>query len=388
MQRRRIKKRNSFFIKVSLCFSKKNDIFEGTNDCFIKILNLNTMRYALKTVIGAGILLGVVTGCYNTPQNTDSMEPEQDSIALPPPEVAEESVVEIIPPLLPEDILLTKEFLYDKYTLEDVYPYQDTTRSFKWDAIRHSLAFVENVQQNPTRWVVMQNYKNQNQYPPLVKKYKYNKARLVSDTLGVSRYQSVPLYAPEDTITPELYGPDGSIAAYLGEEGSFVRVKPLLIEKEWMVPKRYLYELADSVFFSHVIVVDRKDQNITTLEFVERGKWKIRSMNPATTGKHNPPYGQETPLGIFVLQQKKRNMYFWKDGTREIGGYAPYASRFTNGAHIHGVPVNKPATKQIEYSWSLGTTPRSHMCVRNATSHAQFIYDWAPTWSTLVIVIE
>ena len=77
------------------------------------------MRYALKTVIGAGILLGVVTGCYNTPQNTDSMEPKQDSIALPPPEAAEESVVEIIPPLLPEDILLTKEFLYDKYTLED-----------------------------------------------------------------------------------------------------------------------------------------------------------------------------------------------------------------------------------------------------------------------------
>lgn len=308
-------------------FSEKNDIFEGTNDCFIKILNLNTMRYALKTVIGAGVLLSSVTGCFNTPQETDSLKPEQDSIVLPPPEAAEESVVEIIPPLLPEDILLTKEFLYDKYTLEDVYPYQDTTRSFKWEAIRSSLAFVENVQQNPTRWVVMQNYKNQNQYP-------------------------------------------------------------LLIEKEWMVPKRYLYELADSVFFSHVIVVDRKDQNIATLEFVERGKWKIRSMNPATTGKHNPPYGQETPLGIFVLQQKKRNMYFWKDGTREIGGYAPYASRFTNGAHIHGVPVNKPATKQIEYSWSLGTTPRSHMCVRNATSHAQFIYDWAPTWSTLVIVLE
>ena len=178
------------------------------------------MRYALKTVIGAGILLSAVTGCYNTPQNTESMESEQDSIALPPPEVAEESVVEIIPPLLPEDILLTKELLYDKYTLEDVYPYQDTTRSFKWETIRRSLAFVENVQQNPTRWVVMQNYKNQNQYPPLVKKYKYNKARLVSDTLGVSRYQSVPLYAPEDTITPELYGPGKAAAHRKGMDGA------------------------------------------------------------------------------------------------------------------------------------------------------------------------
>lgn len=346
------------------------------------------MHSPKKIFIGGCLLLGFVTGCQNTPQKTDSTDVEQDSVPHQRTESMEEPAVEIIPPLLPEDILLTKDFLYDKYTLEDVYPYQDTTRSFKWEVIRQSLAFVENVQQNPTKWVVMQNYKNQNQYPPLVKKYKYNKARLVSDTLGVSRYQSVPLYAPEDTITPELYGPDGSIAAYLGEEGGFVRVKPLLIEQEWMVPKRYLYELADSVVFTHVIVVDRKDQNIATLEKTGRGQWKIRSMNPATTGKHNPPYGQETPLGIFVLQQKKRNMYFWKDGTRNIGGYAPYASRFTNGAHIHGIPVNKPATKEIEYSWSLGTTPRSHMCVRNATSHAQFIYDWAPTWSTLVIVIE
>lgn len=346
------------------------------------------MHSPKKIFIGGCLLLGFVTGCQNTPQHTDSTDVKQDSVLLQETESMEEPAVEIIPPLLPEDILLTKDFLYDKYTLEDVYPYQDTTRSFKWEVIRQSLAFVENVQQNPTKWVVMQNYKNQNQYPPLVKKYKYNKARLVSDTLGVSRYQSVPLYAPEDTITPELYGPDGSIAAYLGEEGGFVRVKPLLIEQEWMVPKRYLYELADSVVFTHVIVVDRKDQNIATLEKTGRGQWKIRSMNPATTGKHNPPYGQETPLGIFVLQQKKRNMYFWKDGTRDIGGYAPYASRFTNGAHIHGIPVNKPATKEIEYSWSLGTTPRSHMCVRNATSHAQFIYDWAPTWSTLVIVIE
>lgn len=346
------------------------------------------MHSPTKIFISGCLLLGFVTGCQNTPQQADPTDVRQDSILLQGSESMEEPAVEIIPPLLPEDILLTKDFLYDKYTLEDVYPYQDTTRRFKWEVIRQSLAFVENVQQNPTKWVVMQNYKNQNQYPPLVKKYKYNKARLVSDTLGVSRYQSVPLYAPEDTITPELYGPDGSIAAYLGEEGGFVRVKPLLIEQEWMVPKRYLYELADSVVFTHVIVVDRKDQNIAALEMTGRGEWKIRSMNPATTGKHNPPYGQETPLGIFVLQQKKRNMYFWKDGTREIGGYAPYASRFTNGAHIHGIPVNRPATKEIEYSWSLGTTPRSHMCVRNATSHAQFIYDWAPVWSTLVIVIE
>lgn len=342
-------------------------------------------------VLAAGCLCALccLPMACNRPQQTHQPEsPAADSAQPLPADMTESQAIEITPPLQPGDILLTKDLLYDKYTLDDVYPYKDTTRSFKWELVRQSLAFIENIQQNPTKWVVMQNYRNINQYPPLVKKYKYNKARLVSDTLGVSRYQSVPLYAPEDTVTPELYGPDGSIGAYLGAEGSFIRVKPLLIDKEWLVPKRYLHELEDTIFFSHVIVVDRKDQNIATLEFMERGTWKIRSMNPATTGKHNPPYGQETPLGIFVLQQKKTNMYFWKDGTKEIGGFAPYASRFTNGAHIHGVPVNKPATKKIEYSWSLGTTPRSHMCVRNATSHAKFIFDWAPTWSTLVLVLE
>lgn len=81
-------------------------------------------------------------------------------------------------------------------------------------------------------------------------------------------------------------------------------------------------------------------------------------------------------------------MVFLKDGSKETGGYAPYASRFTDGAYIHGVPVNEPRKTQIEYSWSLGTTPRSHMCVRNATSHAKFIFDWAPVNETIIFVLE
>ena len=134
--------------------------------------------------------------------------------------------------------------------------------------------------------------------------------------------------------------------------------------------------------------MDRLDQNITTLERVSEGEWKIRSINPATTGLHNPPYGMETPLGMFLIEQKKEKMLFLKDGSSEVCGYAPYASRFTNGAYIHGVPVNVPRTAMIEYSWSLGTTPRSHMCVRNATSHAKFVFDWAPLYRSLVVVIE
>ena len=46
-------------------------------------------------------------------------------------------------------------------------------------------------------------------------------------------------------------------------------------------------------------------------------------MNPATTGMHAPPYAQETPLGMYLLQQKKTRMVFLKDGSAETGGYAP-----------------------------------------------------------------
>ncbi|MGL5125265.1 MAG: L,D-transpeptidase family protein, partial [Fusobacteriaceae bacterium] len=68
--------------------------------------------------------------------------------------------------------------------------------------------------------------------------------------------------------------------------------------------------------------------------------------------------------------------------------YAPNATRFTRGAYIHGIPINLPATAQVEYSPTLGTIPRSHMCVRNATSHAKYIYNWSKIGDTLVFVIE
>lgn len=48
--------------------------------------------------------------------------------------------------LTSEDITVSKSLLFDRYTLDDVYPYGDTVRSFKWDAIRKCLAFVEIIQ--------------------------------------------------------------------------------------------------------------------------------------------------------------------------------------------------------------------------------------------------
>lgn len=319
---------------------------------------------------------------FVAPLTDEAYADTQAVVPVPIPEVLE------IKPLTAEDILLTKDLLYDKYTLEDVYPYQDTVRSFKWDVMRKCLAFIENMQHDTVKWVVLQNYKNLNREAPLVRRYVRNVYKRVADTLGVERYQSVPLYLLTDTLTPERYGRDGTIAYLQGREGSFCRVLPATFEEEWLVPERYLKPLADSTLFHHVVFVDRRDQNICTLEWTGRGEWKIRSMNPATTGRHAPPYAQETPLGMYLIQQKKTRMVFLKDGSTATGGYAPYASRFTNGAYIHGVPVNVPRTAMIEYSWSLGTTPRSHMCVRNATSHSKFIFDWAPTEQALVVVIE
>ena len=85
-------------------------------------------------------------------------------------------------------------------------------------------------------------------------------------TVGVERYQSVPLYLLTDTLTPERYGRDGTIAYLQGHEGSFCRILPATFEEEWLVPERYLKPLADTTVFHHVIFVDRRDQNIATLE--------------------------------------------------------------------------------------------------------------------------
>lgn len=336
-----------------------------------------------KIGIGIFIALYVLYSCTSRTGNVSTVE-------IPPTDSVKQDTIEIsvIKKITAEDIHISKELLYDKYTLEDTYPYKDTTRNFQWDKIKERLALLETIQLQPSRWAILQNYKNRNGEAPLVKSYKRNAYKRIADTLGVERYQSIPLYLLTDTLIPERYGQDGELTRFLEDGANFVRVEPIFTGDEWMVPKRYVKVIGDTIVFNKAIFVDRHNQNIATLERTGEGQWLIRSMNPSTTGLHRPPYAQETPLGMFVLQEKKVKMIFLKDGSIETGGYAPYASRFTDGAYIHGVPVNAPRTTQIEYSWSLGTTPRSHMCVRNATSHAKFIFDWAPVNETIIFVLE
>lgn len=287
----------------------------------------------------------------------------------------------------PKEIAIRKDLIYNKHLLEDSYPYKDTIRVFQWKKIQECLTFLESIQKEPTQWAILQNYKNGNGEAPLVKKYRRNEYKRVSDTLGVERYQSVPLYLPDDTLTPERYGRDGSLIKLIKEGDKFAEIEVVDINGKWMVPLKYIKSINDSISFDKAIFVDRVNQNIATLEKTDSA-WLVRSMNPATTGLHKPPYAQETPVGMFIIQEKKAKMVYLADGSKETGGFAPYASRFTNGAYIHGVPVNAPGTQQIEFSSSLGTTPRSHMCVRNATSHAKFIFDWAPVNKSIVFVLD
>lgn len=286
------------------------------------------------------------------------------------------------------DIILKKELEYDKYTLEDSYAYKDTVRVFQWDKIKEKIAFVENFSNQKGTYIVLQNYKNKNGESPTVKNYVRNAYTRVSDSLGVERYQSAPLYKIDQTELPSFYGKDGWLGRLISSDTlEMVRLQGISFNGTWDVPKRYVKSISDSTRFNFIVFVDVTNQNIATLERADN-EWLIRSMNPATSGVHQPPYAHETPIGMFIIQEKKSKMFFHKDGTTEIGGYAPYASRFTNGAYIHGVPVNYPQQNIIEYSYSLGTTPRSHMCVRNVSSHAKFIYDRVKPYEVLVFIID
>lgn len=339
------------------------------------------------------LVMSILVSCNNKTQQEAKEDARRDSL-----ERAKKDSIERVKkaeeeekrrPVTAADINLSKELTFDKYILEDTYPYKDTVRVFQWEKIKKQLAVVENFQRQDIRYAVLQNYKNKNREAPVVANFKRNAYKRVSDTLGVERYQSAPLYEVGNTKTPLIYGRDGSLVKLLSSDTlDMVKVEGLTnFDGTWEVPKRYVKSISDTVDFHHVVVVDVTNQNICTLEKSGKG-WIIRSMNPATTGRHKPPHAMETPVGIFLVQEQKSKMYYVKDGTKTIEGFAPYASRFTNGAYVHGVPVNNPRGKIIEYSWSLGTTPRSHMCVRNASSHAKFVYDWVRPMASLVIVID
>ena len=289
---------------------------------------------------------------------------------------------------IPIKIIIEKELLYDQHTLADTFPYKDTVRFFQWDKIREQLRIVDSMQMDRPLWGVLQNKNNVNGEAPLVVQWERNEYKRVADMYGVERYQSVPLYTVADSV-PTRYGRDGFPVKVIRSDSTdkMMTIETVDFPGRWLVPKKYVKVTSDTVRYNKVAMVDRTMQTIAMMERVG-DRWLVRSMNPATTGAHHPPYQQPTPLGIFVMQEKKAKMLYTHDGSSEIAGYAPWASRFSNGGYIHGVPLNSVNASTIEFSSTLGTIPRSHMCVRNATSHAKFVYDWTQALNALVIVIE
>ena len=183
----------------------------------------NMKRFALLTAVALALALAA---CDDREARMDVADPVWPAVT----DTAETELPFRRKELTAADISLTKDFLYDKYTLDDTYPYQDTVRSFKWDIIRQCLAFIENLQAEPQRWAVLQNYKNLNGEAPVTARYVRNEFNRVSDTLGIERYQSVPLYLPSDTLTPVRYGRDGSLARLVEEVGSYWLLEPVTLE--------------------------------------------------------------------------------------------------------------------------------------------------------------
>ena len=130
---------------------------------------MNCIDYMNKISFGISIAFCVLCSCTSrTGQKSSDKTLQVDSLAQDT--IAKTVAEPVVKKITPEEIQITKELLYDKYTLEDTYPYKDTTRSFQWEKIKEQLALLENIQIQPSQWAILQNHKNRNGEAPLVKK--------------------------------------------------------------------------------------------------------------------------------------------------------------------------------------------------------------------------
>ncbi len=285
-----------------------------------------------------------------------------------------------------------------------------TRRGFQFNKMVQAITQLRSISESGTMAHV-DNYKNRSGWAPSLRGQNV-------DDYGVFRDQSAPVYFQPDTQGDFRYLTDGSLVKVLSEHAEFFEIDPVDFEGVYYIPKKYLHREQALKTLSKVVVVDRNNQNEAVFEYA--GGWQLISYLLATTGE-NAPFKQETSLGNFMVIEKKSKFLYLGDITKEIEGYAPFALRFNGGAYVHGVPVNyqdikkrvvvtpaaldllgniiAPAvTKDVvvgrkdpgiqEYLSTIGTVPRSHKCVRNYTSHAKFLYDWAEIGNTAVIVIE
>lgn len=262
-------------------------------------------------------------------------------------------------------------------------------RSFRFEKMLEKVKVLQNtIAENKIGYI--SNYKNINGFPPA-----YKGANL--DAYSYARSQSAPGYL--DTKQSDFrYFPDGMIVTIITDVEGYYKVTSPSFEGEYFIPKKYITFKNVPKELKKVVVIDDLNQNEGVFQFSEN-QWELISYSYATTGIVKK-YSYETPKGHFMAIEKKPYFLYLEDGTTKISGFAPYAVRFSAGGYIHGVPIDfKPEQNRYntsptdpsnheEYLFTIGTTPRSHKCVRNFTSHAKFLYEWAEIGSTAVIVIN
>ncbi len=234
--------------------------------------------------------------------------------------------------------------------------------------------------------VRVSNYRNANGKAPLHNGNYY-------DAYGTYYHQCAPAYYSPSRSADFRYFMDGEalIFLYATPEG-FTAVSHPKYGGTYFVPSYYLVDSTDKC--TKVIVVDVNNQNQAALEY-RNGSWTVLAVSYCTSGGTG---GSRLPTdpGWFRLLDKLYSMDYTFDNSSKLEGYAMYALRFNGGAFVHGVPTDfwyysewsYTRPDPIEYDQRLGTIPLSHKCVRSATSYVKFLYNWATTSDTCVIITK
>lgn len=210
-----------------------------------------------------------------------------------------------------------------------------------------------------------------------------------NDIFGNSSDQSILAHSSDKKKHFNIQ--DRTILAIDSEQKTVYNVKvqnyPDLILSKKYKNKLRKFELDDKGV-QKFIFIDRKSQNLFAFEKNEN-EYTILLTALVTTGK-NSKYGFETPYGNFLVAMTKSVMSYTSDVEEDkIIGDALYATRFSAGAYIHGIPsVYEPKEtrnkRKLVTQSRLGTYPLSHKCVRSRDEVAKFIYKWASVNSKII----
>lgn len=288
-----------------------------------------------------------------------------------------------------------------------------TFREFRLNLASEKIKALEDFFETHDNMGKVNNYKHYNGYAP-----RYHGKTV--DAFGYSRDQSAPMYDDPANSDEFRYVLDGMIFNIQSKANGYYYVYVPDFDAYGYIPSKFVSVTNQVKKLDQLIFVDNLNQNIFTLQKTD-GTWFLKSLSYATTGKLSE-YKEPTVPGFYAAIQKKDSFLYLDDKTDELDGYAPYAIRFNGGAYLHGFPVNyrwnteqvlveepefddqgimiKEAVYEeervgspidpgmIEYSYTLGTVPLSHKCVRNPTSHAKYMYDWIKLDECIVVIIE